>query len=226
MLDDDEPGSCHDWSENRLRERIAGKLHTQPSRHVYDPRRGLTGARSDFDLSPDTESEVDFDAPPRTAAVLIPIVLRERLTVLLTERAAHLPSHAGQIAFPGGKLEEQDADPLAAALRESEEEIGLDREFIEPVGYLDNYRTRTGFHIVPVVGLVQPTFKLSLDPSEVADIFEVPLSFLMAAENHQRHQRVWQGRLRIYYAMPYENRYIWGATAGMIKNLHERIIAP
>jgi 8-oxo-dGTP pyrophosphatase MutT (NUDIX family) len=145
---------------------------------------------------------------------------------LLTERAAHLPSHAGQIAFPGGKLEDQDPDPLAAALRESEEEIGLDRNLVEPLGYLDNYRTRTGFHIVPVVGLVKSTFDLKLDPSEVADVFEVPLSFLMSADNHQRHQRVWQGRPRIYYAMPYENRYIWGATAGMIKNLHDRIIAP
>jgi 8-oxo-dGTP pyrophosphatase MutT (NUDIX family) len=224
MLENDEQGSRDDWSELQVRARIAGRLHTQPSQHVFDPRRGLTHARSDYDLSPELVSEVDFDAPPRTAAVLVPIVLRERVTVLLTERAAHLPSHAGQIAFPGGKLEEQDVDPLAAALRESEEEIGLDRNLVEPVGYLDNYRTRTGFHIVPVVGLVKPTFKLSLDPSEVADIFEVPLSFLMAAANHQRHQRVWQGQIRTYYAMPYEDRYIWGATAGMIKNLHERII--
>lgn len=160
----------------------------------------------------------------RQAAVLVPIVCREVLTVLLTERSAHLPSHAGQISFPGGKLEESDAGPLDAALRETEEEIGIDRRHVEPVGYLDNYRTGTGYHIVPIVGLVDPGFELRIDPSEVADVFEVPLSFLMTIDNHQRHQREWRGTLRSYYAMPYENRYIWGATAGMLRNLHDRIM--
>jgi 8-oxo-dGTP pyrophosphatase MutT (NUDIX family) len=226
MQETEEQGSWHDWSELELRDYLADRLHARPSEHVFDPRRGTPKARSDFDLSPETVAEVDFDAPPRTAAVLVPIVLRQPLTVLLTQRSAHLPSHAGQIAFPGGKIEQHDAGPLDAALRETEEEIGLDRAHIEPVGYLDNYRTRTGFHIIPVVGLVEPTFELRLDPSEVSDAFEVPLWFLMAKENHLRHQRVWQGTVRSFYAMPYGDRYIWGATAGMIKNLHERITGP
>jgi 8-oxo-dGTP pyrophosphatase MutT (NUDIX family) len=211
------------WSETALRQRIAGKLHATPSDHIFDPRREGGTARSDFDLSPHTVFETDFDMPPRTAAVLVPIVRRESLTVLLTERSAHLQRHAGQIAFPGGKMEEHDESPLAAALREAEEEIGLSPQHVEPVGYLDNYRTRTGFHIIPVVGLVSPEFELRIDRSEVADVFEVPLTFLMAAENHQRHHREWKGQSRAFYAMPFEDRYIWGATAGMIKNLHDRI---
>ena len=215
--------SIDPWSDADFRERLQAALHPEPSCHVFDPRRAMAHARSDFDLSPEAVADIDLAVPPRPAAVLVPIVMRETLTVLLTERSAHLPSHAGQIAFPGGKLEPHDAGPLGAALRETEEEIGLARSHISPVGYLDNYRTGTGFHIVPVVGLVEPTFELDVDTSEVASVFEVPLSFLMSPLNHQHHQREWRGRVRTYYAMPFGERYIWGATAGMLKNLHDRV---
>ncbi|HUS97305.1 MAG TPA: CoA pyrophosphatase [Hyphomicrobiaceae bacterium] len=218
-------GGSQPWTEARFRQLAASALHVAPSDHVFDPRRDERTARSDFDLDPDLHSELDLTSPLRPAAVLVPIVLREHLTVLLTERSQHLPSHAGQIAFPGGKIEKQDPHPLETALRESEEEIGLDRTLVEPMGYLDNYRTGTGFHVIPVVALIRPEFSLTLDPSEVADAFEVPLAFLMSPGNHQRHQREWKGRMRTYYAMPFGDRYIWGATAGMIKNLHERIFA-
>jgi 8-oxo-dGTP pyrophosphatase MutT (NUDIX family) len=178
--------------------------------------------RSDFDLNPELDVVREIAKAPRPAAVLFPIVQRSELTVLLTQRTEHLPSHAGQIAFPGGKLEQHDSGPLAAALRETEEEIGIAANHIEPLGYLDGYLTGTGFHVVPVVAMVEPGFELQLDPSEVADVFEVPLAFLMDTANHQTHTREWRGQRRAYYAMPYGERYIWGATAGMIRNLHER----
>jgi 8-oxo-dGTP pyrophosphatase MutT (NUDIX family) len=136
-----------------------------------------------------------------------------------------LPSHAGQIAFPGGKVETYDAGPLAAALREAREEIALDGAFIEPLGYLSPYRTGTGFIITPSVALVRPGFKLTADPAEVADIFEVPFAFLMDEANHQIHSRVWSGTERRFYAMPYGERYIWGATAGIIRTLYRRLFS-
>jgi 8-oxo-dGTP pyrophosphatase MutT (NUDIX family) len=155
--------------------------------------------------------------------VLIPVIARERLTVLLTQRTEALQTHAGQIAFPGGKIENSDASATDAALREAWEEIGLDRSFVEPLGHLDSYRTGTGFMVTPVVAVVQPDFSITPDASEVADVFEVPLSFLMDEANHQKHSREWRGRQRFYYAMPYQGRYIWGATAAMLKNMHERL---
>ena len=182
--------------------------------------------RSDFDLNPELEPVREISRAPRDAAVLVPIVLRDELTVLLTQRTEDLPSHAGQIAFPGGKVESHDDGPLAAALRETHEEIGLGHSFVEPLGYLDGYLTGTGFHVVPVVAFVTPDFSLTLDPSEVADAFEVPLGFLMDSANHQRHSREWRGITRTYYAMPYGQRYIWGATAGMLRNLYDRIGGP
>ena len=142
---------------------------------------------------------------------------------MLTQRTDSLSSHAGQIAFPGGKIEEADRDPIAAALREAQEEIGLDPGFVEPLGYLDAYRTGTGYRIFPVVALVRPGFELRLDAREVADAFEVPLSFLMDARNHQTHDRTLRGVTRRFYAMPFEERYIWGATAGIMKNMHQRL---
>lgn len=164
----------------------------------------------------------------RPAAVLIPIVRRDETpdneaTVLLTQRASALRSHAGQIAFPGGKIDHEDGSPLAAALREAEEEIGLERRFVNPLGYLDPYISGTGFRIVPVVALVDPGFSLIINPGEVDDAFEVPLSFLMQPANHQLHAAEWQGRTRRYYAMPFGERYIWGATAGIIHNLYTRL---
>ena len=163
-------------------------------------------------------------APPRPAAVLVPIVLRADLTVLLTQRAHDMPSHPGQISFPGGKLEECDATPVDCALREAQEEIGLPPANVEPLGFLDSYRTGTGFQISPVVGLVRPEFEPVLEEREVLEVFEVPLAFLMNPANHQRASREWRGRQRFFYAMPYQGRYIWGATAGILKNLHERLL--
>jgi 8-oxo-dGTP pyrophosphatase MutT (NUDIX family) len=220
----DEPPSP--FTEAGFRRIASSRLHAQPSDAVFDPRTGRTWGRGDWDLNPELLADFAVMPPPRPAAVLIPVVVRDALTVLLTQRTDTLPTHAGQISFPGGKLEKQDATPTDAALREAEEEIGLDRRHVEPLGFLDSYRTGTGFMVVPVVALVQPAFNLVPDPTEVADVFEVPLDFLMDTANHQKHSREWLGRERFYYAMPYCGRYIWGATAGMIKNLHERLFVP
>lgn len=210
-----------------LRERAPHALHRTPSDNVFDPRQPLNGARSDFDLDPDPGflNGIPVDVPIRQAAILFPIVMHAaEPTVLLTQRSHELPSHAGQISFPGGKVEPHDESPLATALRETEEEIGLDHRHIEPLGYLDNYRTGTNFNVVPVVALIEPGFELTIDTREVDSAFEVPLSFLLNADNHQLHQRESHGRMRTYYAMPYQEHYIWGATAGMIRNLHERLL--
>ncbi|MBN9512153.1 MAG: CoA pyrophosphatase [Alphaproteobacteria bacterium] len=156
----------------------------------------------------------------RPAAVLVPLVRRDAgLTVLLTQRTEDMPSHAGQIAFPGGRRQAEDPDEIATALRETEEEVGLTREFIEVIGPVDHYRTGTGYEITPIVGIVTPGFTTRADPREVADVFEVPLDHFLDERNHRIDSRVWQGRERRYYAMPYGERYIWGATAGMLKNL-------
>jgi 8-oxo-dGTP pyrophosphatase MutT (NUDIX family) len=178
--------------------------------------------RGDHDLDPVIRTIADI-RPIRPAAVLIPVVDHEEPTVLLTLRTAALPSHGGQVAFPGGKIDPDDETPMAAALREAEEEIGLDRGHIEPLGYLDLYLSGTGFRIVPTVARVTPGFTLKVNPGEVEDVFEVPLAFLMGPENHQRHSREWRGMMRTYYAMPFGERYIWGVTAGILRNLYERL---
>lgn len=165
-------------------------------------------------------------AAAKPAAVLIPVVARERATVLLTQRASDLSSHAGQIAFPGGKIDASDPTPLATALREAREEIGLDPARVRPLGYMPPFLSRTGYRIVPVVSLVEPPFDLTLNAGEVTEAFEVPLAFLMDPANHQRQSREWQGRVRHFYAMPYEQRYIWGITAGILRDLWERLSAP
>lgn len=160
------------------------------------------------------------DGPLTPAAVLFPIVLREPSpTVLLTQRTAHLRDHAGQISFPGGRVESEDPSVCHAALRETEEEVGLPASCIEIVGYLPEYRTSTGFSVTPVVGFVTPPFVLRPDSFEVAEVFEVPLSFLLDPANHRQHEILWRGRLRQYCAMPYGSYFIWGATAGMILSL-------
>lgn len=166
------------------------------------------------------------EQPIRPAAVLIPVVEHPQPTVLLTQRAVHLNDHAGQISFPGGKIDATDTSPLDTALREAEEEIGLEREFVDPVGYLDLYGTSFGFRILPTVARVRPGFKLRINQSEVDDAFEVPLAFLMNPANHQLHSKEFRGMERSYYAMPYEDRYIWGATAGILRVLYERICLP
>lgn len=162
--------------------------------------------------------------PLTPAAVLFPIVLRDNgQTVLLTQRTAHLRDHAGQISFPGGRVEAEDESPIHTALRETEEEIGLAREHVEILGFLPEYRTGTGFRVTPVVALVTPPFELALDPFEVAEAFEVPLSFLLDPANHKRHSLHYRGALRHFFAMPYGDYFIWGATAGMIRSLTERL---
>jgi len=156
----------------------------------------------------------------KPAAVLVPLVNRaEGLTVLLTQRTADMPSHAGQIAFPGGRRQAGE-EAVAAALRETEEEVGIAARFIDVVGAVDLYRTGTGFEITPIVGVLTPGFTVRADPREVADVFEVPLEHFLDEVNHKLDSREYQGRQRRYYAMPYGERYIWGATAGMLKNLH------
>jgi 8-oxo-dGTP pyrophosphatase MutT (NUDIX family) len=160
----------------------------------------------------------------RPASVLVPIVERpEELRVLFTRRTAHLKDHSGQISFPGGRAEPYDPSPEATALREAEEEIGLDRGHVEPLGYLDLYMTTLGYRIVPVIARVTPGFALTLNISEVDDTFEVPLAFLMDQANVQRHSRDWQGVTRHYYAITFGERYIWGVTAGILRDLHDRI---
>ena len=180
-------------------------------------------SRGDHDLN------LDIDSPATeltSAAVLVPIVDRpEGLTILLTQRTDHLRDHAGQVSFPGGRVEADDTNHEATALRETEEEIGLSAERIELIGRLDRYITRTGYEVIPVVGFVNPPFTVKPDPFEVADIFEVPLQFLADPDNHQRHSRFYNGARREFYAMPYEERYIWGVTAGMLVNLSE-VLSP
>ncbi len=189
------------------------------------PRLGdlIERPRSDFDL--DDGLDLPDEAMLKPAAVLVPVIERpEGASVLLTVRSASLRNHSGQIAFPGGRIDESDASALDAALREAEEEIGLDRSQVRPLGYLDAYLTGTGYRIVPVVAAVSAPFALSLNPAEVDDAFEAPLSFLMDAANHRRDGREWKGRHRSYYAIPFGERYIWGATAGILRNLHDRLV--
>ncbi len=167
-----------------------------------------------------TDEAQSVSANPTPASVLIALVPRTHgLTVLLTQRTAHLNDHAGQIAFPGGRAEHDDVDAVDTALRETEEEIGLHRRHIEILGTLPHYFTGTGYVVTPVVGLVAPPFELRADPFEVAEIFEVPLAFLMDGAHHERRSASLPGGRRTFYTMPYERHFIWGATAGMLRNL-------
>ena len=197
--------------QTRLSETTAGRWGSGMS-------RAQRTKRGDHDLNPGMSKPTEL-VP---AAVLVPIVERDNgMTVLLTQRTDHLTAHAGQISFPGGRVELEDVSIEAAALRETEEEVGLRGEHIEIVGKLDVYVTRTGFEVTPVVGIVTPPFVINPDPFEVADVFEVPLSFIVDPVNHQKESRLHKGVERQFYVLPYENRYIWGATAGMLVNLSE-----
>jgi 8-oxo-dGTP pyrophosphatase MutT (NUDIX family) len=194
--------------------RAAGRLHDQPpigpatGEQVLNP--GLFADENGF----------------RDAAVLVPLVAHETgLTALLTLRTPDLAVHAGQIAFPGGKIDPSDKGPGAAALREAREEIGLDPDAVTVVGYLDRYLTGTGYRITPVIGRLAPDPMLALNPEEVQEAFEVPLAFLMDPANHHRASRVLGGQERHFYEMPFEGRYIWGITAGIIRGLYERVFA-
>jgi 8-oxo-dGTP pyrophosphatase MutT (NUDIX family) len=200
------------------------------------PRERLTagGLRTLFAQpprwTPELRVEPAFvDRAPAQAAVLLPLVMRDELTLLLTQRTAHLNTHSGQIALPGGKLDPSDADATAAALRETHEEIGLPPERVEVVGTLPVYVTGTAFIVTPVVGLVHPGFELQPNPHEVDDVFEVPLSFLMNPAHHRRHRLEFEGRWREWYSMPYgegeKQRFIWGATAGMLRNFYRLLSA-
>jgi len=202
-----------------------GLLQERPDDCLRELGRAKLTSPSEFDLNPERFVEWTDQPVPRPAAVLVPIVAHRELTVLLTQRTEDLPSHPGQIAFPGGKMEAGDDGPIATALRETQEEIGLEARFVEPVGYLDPYVTGTGFRIFPVVAVVREGFHLSPDTREVADVFEVPLAFLMDTQNHQTHERTWRGGLCRFHAMPFQDRYIWGVTAGIMKNMHQRLFA-
>ena len=163
------------------------------------------------------------ERPVRPAAVLVPIVERDVPTVLLTKRAEHLNEHPGQVSFPGGKIDPTDASPMDAALREADEEIGLRRDFVEPIGYLDVYATGFGFRILPMLARVRPGFELTINANEVDAAFEVPLAFLMDPVNHKLGSKEFRGMQRSFYEMPFETHYIWGATAGMLRAMYERI---
>jgi 8-oxo-dGTP pyrophosphatase MutT (NUDIX family) len=182
-------------------------------------------AVGDHTFSPDL-AELFLNIERRPAAVLVPVVDREpEATLLFTVRTGDLRSHAGQIALPGGRIDPEDEGPVAAALREAEEEIGLDPAFVETLCLAPDYLTGSGYHVAPVIAIVRPGFRLSLNPAEVADAFEVPLSFLMNPANHRRGSRIWQGATRFFFEMPYEGRHIWGITAGILRILYERLYA-
>jgi 8-oxo-dGTP pyrophosphatase MutT (NUDIX family) len=210
-------------TRQRAIERLAG---LRPGRRGFggsaDPAEAAAfrhAIRGDHDLNPGV-------TPPSTAltpaAVLVPLIDHESgMSVLLTQRTAHLTAHAGQISFPGGRVEECDPDAVAAALRESEEEVGLPRERVSVIGRLDTYVTGTGFEIAPIVGIVDPPVPIVIDPFEVAEAFEVPLSFILDRRNHQRVEREVGAHSRSYFVLPYQGRNIWGATAGILVNLAE-----
>ena len=203
-------------------DRARARLTLQVPPSLTDPL--AEGARGDLDLNP-SMWEAAGVAATRPAAVLVPIIDRREPTVLLTLRTKELANHAGQVAFPGGAIEVADESPAAAALREAKEEIGLLPTLIEPLGYLDLYLTFSGFRILPTVARIEPAFMLTLNPREVAETFEVPLSYLMTPANLQRRSRDWKGIQREYYAIPFGDRYIWGITAGIVRNLYDRIYA-
>lgn len=203
-------------------DRARSRLALEVPAALTDPL--AQGARGDLDLNPSMWERAGVVAT-KPAAVLVPVIDRREPTVLFTTRTDGLASHAGQVAFPGGKIDPHDASPVAAALREAEEEIGLAPALIEPLGYLDLYLTFSGFRILPTVARIKPEFALVLNPWEVTETFEVPLSFLMTPANLQRRSRDWKGINREYYAIPFGDRYIWGITAGIVRNLYDRVYA-
>lgn len=198
-----------------FRARAAARLHPTPP-DPDDPETVVIGEHAL--LAP--------DRVPRVAAVLIGVVPRAEPQLLFTQRAASLPVHAGQISFPGGGREPDDRSPLDTASREAEEEIGLARRLVRPLGYLDLYVTNSGYGVVGVVAEIAPDHTLTLSPAEVDDAFEVPLGFLMNAANHRIEMREWNGALREIHHMPWRGRHIWGVTAGLLKNMYERLYAP
>ena len=192
-------------------------------RVVRNSERLLSETVGDHVFNPEFTSDY-LDQDHKPAAVLIPVIRRsEDATMLFTKRTDNLTSHPGQVAFPGGKIDHADPSAEAAALRETHEEIGLDPSAVEVIGRAPDYLTGSGYHIVPVLGLVEPDTDYTLNEHEVSDVFEVPLSFLMNPDNHVVGSRIWKDHLRIYYEIPYQDRQIWGVTAGMVRILYERL---
>lgn len=205
--------------------RKASWMAEQPISYGID-----AGRRVDENGNPNQNLRLEHLVPPgswKNAAVLVPVLAREpEATVLLTLRTSHLAAHSGQISFPGGKIEEGDATPVETAIREAQEEVGIPPALVTPLSLLDLHNTGTGFRIVPVLSLVEPSFEPAPHPAEVAEVFEVPLSFLMAEENHIRHLREWKGGNILFYAMQFQRHFIWGATAAILRNLYERLYMP
>lgn len=207
-----------DMGAKKLNDNRLGK--SMDKNWVYQRLNAATASneRGDHDLNPGFRPEVSL----RPAAVMVGLVERgDTMNVLLTRRTDNLEHHPGQISFPGGHIEEEDLDATAAAIRETHEETGISPKCIEIIGSLDTYITRTGFSVEPVVGIISPPFDISPDPSEVAEVFEVPLAHFLNPANHQRSERNFEGNMRMFYAMPYGEYYIWGATAGMLFNLYQ-----
>lgn len=201
------------FSAEDFRRRVDARLKPDP---------GI--AAGDHSLNPEIADMLQA-ADRRAAAVLVPVVARQpEATVLLTLRTETLSAHAGQVAFPGGRIDPGEG-PFAAALREAEEEIGLDAVFVETLALGPDYLSGSGYHVQPVLATVRPGFDLRLNPAEVADAFEVPLAFLMDGRNHRKGSRIWQGATRYFFEMPYQERYIWGLTAGILRVLYERLYA-
>jgi 8-oxo-dGTP pyrophosphatase MutT (NUDIX family) len=216
--------------------RLVPKVGDGRNEQAPDPQRlTAVGMQTVFACPPSWEpelrSELRFtDRAMAAAAVLMPLIERENgLSLLLTQRTHSLTTHAGQIALPGGRVDASDADVVSAALREAREEVGLPSSHVRVLGTLPEYVTGTAFVVTPVVALVVPGFELRPNPHEVADVFEVPLAFLMDPSNHHRYEAMWRGELRQWYAMPYQDgdveRFIWGATAGMLRNLYRMLVA-
>ncbi len=204
---------------------VSGGVELLRSRLLREPPAlPLTPVRGDYDLNPQNRPAQKLELKP--AAVLLPLVFRHEPHVLLTQRTHHLTRHAGQVAFPGGRAEDSDVSLVETALRETQEETGIDPAFVTVAGFLDAYETGTGYAILPVVGLLSDGFALSPHAAEVAEIFEVPLSFLLDPDNRKMQSREFQGRSRSFYSFTYEGHYIWGATAAMLLNFGERITAP
>jgi 8-oxo-dGTP pyrophosphatase MutT (NUDIX family) len=217
-MNDETPASIGQRIVSGGVELLRSRLLSEPPVLPLIPKRG------DYDLNPQNRPAEKIDLKP--AAVLLPLVLRHEPHVLLTQRTHHLTRHAGQVAFPGGRADANDISLVETALRETQEETGIDPAFVTVAGFLDAYETGTGYAILPVVGLLSDGFALSPHAVEVAEIFEVPLAFLLDPANKQQQSREFQGRLRSFYSFTYEGHYIWGATAAMLLNFAERISAP
>lgn len=217
-------GGAHRFDAGELRALAAARLSLDVPDAAHQVE--LPSVRGDHDLDGLEPVSALLGGGIRRAAVLIAVIERGgRARVVLTRRHENLPVHAGQVSFPGGKVEPDDPGPVEAALREAEEEIGLAPGQVEVIGLLDTYQTTTGYRVLPVLGLADAGFEPVPDPAEVDEVFEVPLSFLMDPRNHHRHEREWRGLRRRYYAMPYGERYIWGATAGILRNMYDRLYA-